>query len=152
MLKSVFIDKMRYGSKSYSETSYIRFIIYFINYAFKRCDRSAERIARYSREVQTKPQFAQGTRAHATSDMNDVHLYLIGEQQRSENYTNCSPWWLNEVGGETLGTRSRGAGSRTAGGHRSCDSAPAKSSDEQSRARTCIQVIMSIYYTANKNF
>lgn len=73
-------------------------------------------------------------RDFAINDMNVVHLYLIGEQQRPEDYTNCSPWWFDEVSGEAFGTRSCGAGSCAAGGHRGRDSAPAKSSDEQSRA------------------
>lgn len=100
-------------------------------------------------EVQTKPQFAQGTCARAhnlrnhRSNVNGVYLYLIGEQQRSENYTNCSSWWLDEIGSQTLGTGSRGAGSRTAGGHRGRNSAPAESSDEQSRACARIQVTIS---------
>lgn len=69
-----------------------------------------------------------------------MHLYLIGEQQRSEDYTNGSSGWLDEVGGETFGTRSRGAGSRAAGRRRSRDSVAAESCNEQSCARARIQV------------
>lgn len=69
-----------------------------------------------------------------------MHLYSIGEQQRSKDYTNGSPGWLDEVGGETLGTRSRGAGSRATGGHRSRDSPSAESCNKQSCTRARIQV------------
>lgn len=69
-----------------------------------------------------------------------MHLYLIGEQQRSEDHTNGSPGWLDEIGGETLGTRSRGSGSRATGGRRSRDSTSAESCDEQSCSRARIQV------------
>lgn len=89
----------------------------------------------------------RGRANFATSGVNGVHLYLLGEQQRTEDYTNCSPWWFDEVGGEALGTRSRGASSRAAGGHRGRDFAPAKPGDEQSRARARIQVATPIYYS-----
>lgn len=84
----------------------------------------------------------------ATSDVNRVLLYLIGEQQRSEDYTDGSPRWLHEVGGETLSTRSRGAGSRAEGGHRSRDSALAESRHEQSRACARLQVAARYFISA----
>lgn len=101
-------------------------------------------------KMQRKPRVcARGSRAseepRSQRRERRVFIYLIGEQQRSEDYTNCSPRWLDEVGGEASGTRPRGAGSRAAGGHRGCDTAPAESSDEQSRPRARIQVTTSIY-------
>lgn len=92
----------------------------------------------------------KGRARFATSDVNGVLLCLIGEQQRSEDHTDGSPRWLHEVGGETLSTRSRGAGSRAAGGHRSRDSAPAESRHEQSRARARVQVA-ACYFISQAN-
>jgi len=108
-------------------------------------------------EVQTKPRFAQGTCARARNLRNQqcerrIFIFDIGEQQRSEDYTNCSSWWLDEIGSQTFGTGSRGAGSRTAGRHRGRDFAPAKSSDEQSRTCACIQVIIfNLILQTNEN-
>lgn len=114
----------------------------------------AERIAKYPRDSRGANKAAICARdsraSFVTSDVNGVHLYLIGEQQGSEDYTDCSPWWLDEVGGEAFGTRSRGAGSRAARGHRGRDSAPAESSDEQSRARARIQVTTQFITQINK--
>jgi len=107
-----------------------------------RCIRDA--FARRERNAAVRARYAK-------SDVNGGFSCLIGEQQGPEDYTDGSPGRLDEVGGETLGTRSRGAGSRAARGHRSRDSAPAESGHEQSCPRARIQVTVLPDYRLTGN-
>jgi len=102
-----------------------------------RCIRDA--FARRERNAAIRARYAK-------SDVNGGFSCLIGEQQGSEDYTDGSPGRLDEVGGETSGTRSCGAGGRAARGHRSRDSASAESGHEQSCPRARIQVTVLLDY------